>query len=420
MWFSPFWKLLKLCVSVIMSVSMVFALAMPRFKSWICWAVTICLTLLMLLAGFRLYLLGLIRNMGVLLLGMLLLVLWMVKPLFLDGVMQWCFGIMACANAFCVILHISSWLESFCPSFGPAGFIFSVLLAAGTAALFHHKLRPRYAHIAAHWVRLLLLPLVLLTAFTSTLVQTVGPAPLLLSGLAICIYVSLCWMMDAMLAEQRLLTAAEQSSRQQILLLDELGVEREFVIAARRARHDLRHHDALLLELLEREQVEAAREYLQSHVGAISAVVVMDYCDNTVVNALLRITARRCEAGRIAFQAAADVPARLPLSPEETGRLFGNLLENACEACAHCRAPSLYFWAEVRSDTLYVEVRNSVVAPVLFRDGWPITTKKDGGGIGVGSMQDILDKNGGMLNFDQKDGMFTSQILLPLDDPPWL
>lgn len=197
---------------------------------------------------------------------------------------------------------------------------------------------------------------------------------------------------------------------QQKQLHSELIAEKEFVESAKHYRHDLRHHNKLIKEYLDRSDIEGAKAYLSAYEGMITDDALPEYCENVIVNSTLRIVARRCKELGIKFEINTEIPEELPLLQPETGIVFSNLFENACEVCDNA---SLRIHAQIKNNTLYVETQNTVIGTVIFERNLPQTTKQ-GGGIGFSSMRSVLDKHGGMLNSKQDGTIFITQIILPL------
>lgn len=207
---------------------------------------------------------------------------------------------------------------------------------------------------------------------------------------------------------------AERRMNQQIQLLhNELSAEQEFVFSAKCYRHDMHHHGKVVLEYLEQGEVEQAKQYLKRYREYLNEAPVKNYCEHPAVNVLLRITERRCIAARVDFRFEGHIPKDLSLAEPEAGTVFGNLLENAVEACEHCRNARLRVKAEVRQEMLYVEMRNSVFGRVVFDGDYPHSTKV-GGGIGIQSVNTVLAKYDGMLSFRQEGKTFLTRLILPL------
>ncbi|MDD4850949.1 MAG: ATP-binding protein, partial [Gemmiger sp.] len=225
-----------------------------------------------------------------------------------------------------------------------------------------------------------------------------------------CFFLYIYSLYHSLLKISRLLK--EETARK--LLETELLSYQESIEQTRQTRHDLRHHNALLLEYLQSGHAEDAISYLCQSQEKLAADRLPRFAANPVADAVLRIYSRQAQAAGIAFTAHADLPATLPLSAPEVGALLSNLLENGVEACAKVApgARSLAFCAQTEETGLRLEVRNSVAGVVQFENGFPISTKP-GGGTGTKSIAGIVKSHGGMLRFKQEDGIFLTQILLP-------
>ena len=222
----------------------------------------------------------------------------------------------------------------------------------------------------------------------------------------------------AVLVEQRRLHEIEEQSRnadrQAAILQNELTMEQEYVEQARQSRHDLRHNMHVILDYLNKDDVEGAKVYLAEYEIAEDRIGIEPYCSNEIVGAVLRLNARKCEQGNIAFTVDARIPEELPYTKVEAGTLFGNLLENAWEAASKCPEPFITFTAMCRDAALLVELRNSVSGTVVFRDELPVSTKV-GGGIGLRGIREILRRHGGMIRMEQQGDVFVTQLIQPLE-----
>ena len=185
--------------------------------------------------------------------------------------------------------------------------------------------------------------------------------------------------------------------------------------AAKQARHDLRHHNAVVLDFLRSGDTAGAMDYLRINDQTLAAEKSAQYSANPAVNAVLRVWARRAQERGIAFAVSADFPENLPLDAPELGALLSNLLENAVEACEKAGPAQRHICltAEAGEACLRLEARNSAESPVSFENGMPVSTKP-GGGTGTRSVASIVRRCGGMLRFRQENGEFIAQIVLPL------
>ncbi|MDD4849912.1 MAG: GHKL domain-containing protein [Gemmiger sp.] len=212
-------------------------------------------------------------------------------------------------------------------------------------------------------------------------------------------------------------TLSRENMRQQ-LLENELEAYNGYLATAKQSRHDLRHHNALLLDYLETGNVAGAIDYLRTNEKTLAESALPEFTTNPAANAVLRIYSRRAQAGGIAFSASAALPATLPMNEPEFCALLSNLLENGVEACAQVApgARSLAFCAKTDETGLRLEVRNSVAGVVQFENGLPLSTKQ-GGGTGTKSVAATVKSHGGMLRFKQEGSTFFAQVLFPALPP---
>ncbi len=197
------------------------------------------------------------------------------------------------------------------------------------------------------------------------------------------------------------------------LLQAEISSYQEYLESARQSRHDLRHHDALLLSCLEGGDTAGAIAYLRSHEQALEESALIRYCDEPTISAVLRIYDRRASELGVRFSATAQAPKGLRFNPAELGGLLGNALENALNAAQKVTDGYISFNAAMEDDNLLIEIRNSVQGETGFQNGVPVS-QKTGGGTGTRSMLRVVQRNGGILNFSQAGNEFFTRIILPL------
>lgn len=200
---------------------------------------------------------------------------------------------------------------------------------------------------------------------------------------------------------------------QQNLLENELESEKEFVENARRYRHDMKQHDRVLFSYLEEERYEEALSYLREYDSNLDRTALNEWCENRVVNALLRITARRFASIDGEFSFRVVLPEDIGLSRPDTTVIFGNILDNAYEACCKAKYPFIEVKASIRNGMLYGEIRNRVDGTISWDNNSPKTTKPNGG-TGLKSVKSILLKYDGMLDLSQDKDVFISRIIIPI------
>ena len=118
---------------------------------------------------------------------------------------------------------------------------------------------------------------------------------------------------------------------QQLEICNQHMQEKENVMMnLRNARHDMKHHFIVLMEMLENNENQLATEYLGKLVdmdilnsGAISRT------DNIVVDSLLNAKYSVALKSNIKFETNIQIPMQLPFSGADISILLGNILDNA-------------------------------------------------------------------------------------------
>lgn len=212
---------------------------------------------------------------------------------------------------------------------------------------------------------------------------------------------------------------AREGHRQEIesrkdFLIRELANERELMESARRYRHDMRHHSAAVLGYLEDGDIEGARKYLEEFSSSVESYAPSrQWCENRAANAIIRVSARRCDDADISFTFDGSIPDRLPLSGPEIGCIFGNILENAIRAASGNPSGFVAIRSAEKGNSLFIEVRNTFDTPVCWNRGMP-SSSRSGGGIGLRNVRSVLDRCGGMIHFSSSDGVFITQVVIPI------
>ena len=186
----------------------------------------------------------------------------------------------------------------------------------------------------------------------------------------------------------------------------------------RKARHDLRQHLAVVKSYLEHDDKAGLAEYIELYQSQLPPDTWERYCRDDVVNAVVCYYAASARDGGIAFEAGIDYPDCCPVSSTDITVLLGNLLENAVESCKREAAggPQTITLRVKRrgSSTLLILVDNPCVTPVMFDGDTPLSSKREGAGIGVESVREIAARYGGTVQFEQKGGVFYASVLLKL------
>ena len=194
---------------------------------------------------------------------------------------------------------------------------------------------------------------------------------------------------------------------------------RKRIDETRQARHDLRHHIMLLKNIRDNRDFDALDKLLRSYPDLADLDRPLLYCRNEMVNAILAHFGDRALEKGIRYSVKLDVPEDVFMEKPDLAVLFGNLLENAVEACSHTEADRFISVsggvsrAEGTHESLTLVVENSCsAAPLIRENGVFQSTKHSGDGVGISSVRSIAERYGGASSFAEKDGVFTASVIL--------
>lgn len=180
----------------------------------------------------------------------------------------------------------------------------------------------------------------------------------------------------------------------------------------RRMRHDIANHLNAMESLMASGRNAEAKEYLQE-LNSTPVDSTLGMCEHPVVDAFLhnRISAARNSG--VEIEAAIDLPANVPVSNVDLIRIFGNMLDNALEACSQSASPKISLSCSRARGYLIIRTMNPVNHSSNVKGRRIAGLER---GIGQRVLSDIAEKYGGNLSFDEKDGIFKTELILNLGE----
>lgn len=177
--------------------------------------------------------------------------------------------------------------------------------------------------------------------------------------------------------------------------------------------HDLKKQIATLGNRIPQEEIDEL-----GHIISIYDKVART--GNEALDILLAEKALLCEERSIRFDYIADGASLSFMKPSDIYALFGNAVDNALEAVYKIEdTQHRYISMKIRieKEMLMIHIENPFIGTLTFVDGLPETTKNDKRyhGFGMKSIQMIVEKYNGYLAVNADKGLFTLNILLPLN-----
>ena len=193
------------------------------------------------------------------------------------------------------------------------------------------------------------------------------------------------------------------------MLIAQIEAENAQLAADSQARHDRRHHNLVMLEFANNNDIERVREYLKSLVESESEVWgEVRYCDNMTINTVLTVYERRAKESGISVKISAKASRELDVSPQDLVIVIANLFENAIHATAKQKSKEKMIDISIKGSAqrLLIKIDNPCKNNLTFDETLY--------GVGIRSVIATTNKYNGMYDFTAEDGIFSAKISLNL------
>ena len=296
------------------------------------------------------------------------------------------------------------------------------ILLVFTALLFCRKPFQQFVfHNKYVWI---IVP-VILTLSLASYVENINFTPILAGILFLSLltmFLFITKFLNVAMSEQTVRVSEQTIAAQLELQREEIVRIRQKVEQGRIYRHDMRHHLSVLEELADRENADGVRQYLGDMNKQLSSVEREDYCENATVNAVLATYIGRAKQQDIRVTVKARIPQELPVDEIDICTILANALDNAVAACRENKNDR---WIELNSalhdnGNFSIDIRNACDTPVEFdKDGMPVSHKGEGHGLGLKSINTVVQKYNGLLRCTCENRVFRlSAALFQPDNTP--
>ena len=182
-------------------------------------------------------------------------------------------------------------------------------------------------------------------------------------------------------------------------------------------RHDYHNHIQTMKAYRSFNENDKVDTYLNSLETDLTNVDTLIKSGNVMVDAILNSKLSLAKSRKIEINAKAIVPKNITVSEIDLCVIIGNLLDNAIEACMRIDDTTKRFirvYMDLKRENLYLSVTNASGGNIRKQDGRYISGKGENHGFGLMRVDRIVDKYAGYIKRRDEDGVFTSEIMLPL------
>ena len=182
-------------------------------------------------------------------------------------------------------------------------------------------------------------------------------------------------------------------------------------------RHDYHNHVQAMLILCDQNNLPELKKYLINLNDDLTTVDTSIKTGNVMVDAILNSKMSLIKARSIPVSAKAAAPNETDLSDIDLCVILGNLLDNAMEACAGQGEDEERFiriYMGVMKKQLYISVQNTFSGRKKRTDRLVSAKRESGHGYGLSRIDAVVKRNGGYINRQNEDGIFATEVMLPL------
>ncbi len=210
-----------------------------------------------------------------------------------------------------------------------------------------------------------------------------------------------------------------QKKKMELVYKNQYHTMESRIAEAKKIRHDLRHHFVMISQLIKDGQIEEAQEYIDRYYQALPFEEALNYCEHYAINALLTYYGQIARNDQIPAEVNLNMPSEVGISTEDLIVVFGNLLENAVHASVEGQKESSTFSPWIRIQGIYngsmltFTIKNASLHEEKQNEaGQYMSTKREGVGIGVSSVRDVVEKYDGVCLIDQSEGVYSTSIVM--------
>ena len=181
-------------------------------------------------------------------------------------------------------------------------------------------------------------------------------------------------------------------------------------------RHNYRNHIQVMKALAEKGDIETIKDYLNKLDEDLTTIDMVVKTGNTMADAILNSKISLAKSKGIKVKVDAHIPIKLKMSELDLCVILGNLFDNAIEANLPLPEDErlIRVYMDMKNTQLYISFTNFTASGKLAKEANLFkTTKGDGHGVGLVSIDSIIEKLDGYISRNSEDGAFTTEILIP-------
>lgn len=182
-------------------------------------------------------------------------------------------------------------------------------------------------------------------------------------------------------------------------------------------RHDYKNHIQAMSAALALGNLKKLEAYLGKLTYDLNTIDTVIKTGNVMADAILNSKLALFKAKNIPYEVTASIPEKCVVNDVDLCVIIGNLLDNACEACEKISETGTAFiriYIGVFKEQLYISVTNAMSGVPKKRGKSLMSSKGENHGFGLMRVDSVAAKYDGFVNRQFEDGVFGTEIMLPL------
>lgn len=239
---------------------------------------------------------------------------------------------------------------------------------------------------------------------------------LFLSIIGLILTNTICYFLFIKLGKEYEISIENKILKQNIKLSNKHSLEiKQLYKEIQTMRHDMKNQLISIQSCFNEKNYERGIEFTNSIIESIEITKKYVFTKNDMFNAIVNNKFSEANSKGIKTRYSINYELDNQIEDSDINILFGNLLDNAIEACEKLDInKEIDLLINKKRDYIFIEVKNTISKSVLKENPNLITSKHDKSshGIGVKSIKNVVKKYNGIIDYKEYNSTFSCKILL--------
>ena len=185
----------------------------------------------------------------------------------------------------------------------------------------------------------------------------------------------------------------------------------------RKLKHDMKNELQIAYSFFESDsKKEKAKNMLDEMKDNIDKIGKIEYCENTILNALLGIKVSQAQEKGIEFEVHIKEGIAINIEDIDTCNIFSNLIDNSIQGTEKAIEKKINLIIEAQMGFVVIKIENTYNDEIKLNDKKELLTNKqdsESHGYGIKIVKSIVEKYKGDIQIDYTDSLFKVIILIP-------